>query len=206
MTAELIASTLETAITTGEIAPGSDLIQSDLAKRFDVSRIPVRDALRLLAAAGLVTITPNRGARVIQLTPDDVREIFDLRILLECDCLNRAIANMTATDIDGIEHVRKRSDLDAVTEDWADGDWSFHKALYAPAGRHRQLGIIETLRRTCRMHIAVYRSLPSRTPTWLKDHADLVKLCRNGETEAAVQVLQSHIAAAGQTLIDAMTG
>lgn len=205
VTADVIASALEREITAGEIGPGTELIQANLATRFAVSRIPVRDALRLLAATGLVTITPNRGARVIQLTRDEVREVCELRVLLECDCLKRAIPRMTSDHLKRLDHVRQRSDFDAVTDDCARGDWEFHAALYAPAGRRQQVDIIHRLRRTCQMHVATYRHLPSQTPEWLTDHARLVDHCRSGHRKAAAELLKKHIASAGRTLIDAMS-
>ena len=156
MTADSIAATLESEITAGRIGPGAELIQSELAKRFAVSRIPVRDALQLLAASGLVTIAPNRGARVIQLTKQEVCEVYDLRILLECDCLGKAIPEMTSDDHERIEHALLKSNLDALTDAWAEGDWSFHASLYAPAGRARQVALVRGLRRTCQMHIAAF--------------------------------------------------
>lgn len=206
MTADSIASKLEDEITAGAIEPGAELIQTDLAKRFAVSRIPIRDALQVLAAAGLVTITPNRGARVIQLTKGEVREVYDLRILLECDCLKQAIPKMTAEDHKRIELNLLKSNLDSLTDAWADADWSFHASLYAPADRSRQVALIRSLRRTCQIHIAAYRRLPEDTARWLDDHARLLDLCRAGKRQAAAKLLKAHIEAAGESLIEAMSG
>jgi len=204
MTEETIAAALEQEILGGEIRPGTELIQADLAGRFAVSRIPVRDALRRLAASGLVTITPNRGARVIRLTSDDVREIYDLRSLLECDCLRRAMDRTTADDLERTEHALVKSNLDAMTDAWADGDWFFHETLYAPAGRDHQIELIRNLRNRCRTHVAAYHTLPTETPRWLDGHERLVGFCRKGDIEAAVGVLERHIESAGDILADKM--
>ena len=206
MTADSIAATLESEITAGRIDPGSELIQSELAKRFAVSRIPVRDALQLLAAMGLVTIAPNRGARVIQLTIEEVREVYELRILLECDCLGQAIPNMAPDDHKRIEHTLLKSNLDALGDCWAEGDWLFHATLYEPAGRKRQIEMIRSLRRTCQLHIAAYRKLPEDTARWCEDHVRLTEFCRAGKRQAAAKLLGEHIKAAGKSLISAMSG
>jgi len=204
MTEESIAAALQREIMSGDIRPGTELIQADLARRFAVSRIPVRDALRRLAATGLVIIIPNRGARVIQLSSDDVREVYDLRSLLECDCLRRAMTGMTDEDLERIEHALLRSNVDARTEAWAEGDWFFHEALYASARRVQQVELIRNLRNRCRTHIAIYGTLPAETSQWLDDHERMVGFCRRGDIEAAVEVLARHIETAGEILIDRM--
>src|SRR5579883_1117401 len=110
MTPDAIAAELRTELMAGRFRPGAELSQVTLADRFGVSRIPVRDALRILAGEGLVEMEPNRGARAIALTPAEVREIYDLRVLLECDCLRRAAGNMTPAALEEIERTRRKSD------------------------------------------------------------------------------------------------
>ncbi len=204
MSAETIAASLTRDITDGAFPPGSDLLQADLAKRFNVSRIPIRDALQRLAVDGLVTVVPNRGARVISLTPDEIRETYDLRILLEGDILARAIPNMTEEDLARIDIALEKSNLDAKTKNWAAGDWDFHKTLYAPAKRPQQLAIIGTLRRTCQVHIAAYRKLPDQTPRWLNDHEAIVEQCRKRNARKACAILKVHLQRACGTLMAAM--
>src|SRR5690242_20069365 len=142
---ETIASALRADILSGAARPGTLLRQEDLAARFALSRIPVRDALRLLEAEGLVTIATNRGAQVTQLSRDEVAEIFHLRMLLECDCLALAATRMSEADVGSIERVRQRAEIDAATPDWNSGDWAFHDALYRPSGHARQIETIKSL-------------------------------------------------------------
>src|SRR5512132_4234499 len=97
-TPDVIAETLREEILRGDVAPGQALRQEELADRFGVSRLPVRDALLRLEAQGLVHVYPNRGAFVISLSAEDVTEIFDLRILLEGDLIERAVPRLTADD------------------------------------------------------------------------------------------------------------
>jgi DNA-binding GntR family transcriptional regulator len=201
MTPETIASELRGELMAGVLRPGTDLSQVELAQRFGVSRIPVRDALRILAGEGLVEIEANRGAKTISLTPDEVREIYDLRILLECDCLQRAAAVMTPADLEEIDRVRLKSNLDAGGPAWADGDWAFHRAIYALAGRRRQLAMIEALRRTCVLFVSAYATMPSKKPRWLGEHEAMVKHLRKGETEQAVLTLEEHLEGAASHLL-----
>src|SRR6476620_3987905 len=97
-TPDLIAETLRDDILRGAIPPGAALRQEEPADRFGVSRLPVRDALLRLEAQGLVHVYPNRGAFVISLSADEVRDIFELRLLLEGDIIERAVPRTTADD------------------------------------------------------------------------------------------------------------
>ena len=97
-TPDLIAESLREEILRGALAPGQALRQEELADRFGVSRLPVRDALLRLEAQGLVHVFPNRGAFVISLSADEVTEIYEMRLLLEGDILERAVPRMTPDD------------------------------------------------------------------------------------------------------------
>lgn len=205
MSAERIADQLQADIVTGAYRPGTELKQGEIAERFQVSRIPVRDALQLLATRGLIDLVPNRRARVISLTFEEIKEIYDLRVLLECDCLRQAIGRMDEDCLDAIRASFRHSSIDANTPRWADGDWAFHKSLYMPAGRPRQLKMIEDLRRTCRIHIAGYGLLPEHTSQWLQDHEVMVDACAAGDSSRAAATLEHHIMSAGKSLTDTLS-
>ncbi|ASP35489.1 GntR family transcriptional regulator [Labrenzia sp. VG12] len=206
MSAETIAAAVEADILNGVFKPGEDLKQGDIAVRFAVSRIPVRDALQLLASRGLIEHVPNRRARIICLNRKEIDEVFDLRLLLETDCLRQAIGHLTPADLDRIDAALAHSNVDAGGSCWAEGDWLFHRTLYLPAGRMRQLAMIEDLRRTCRIHIAGYGILPSRTGKWLQDHEKIVAACHARSVDTAVALLSDHIEGARQTLVSALPG
>ncbi|MBO1908753.1 GntR family transcriptional regulator [Microvirga sp. 3-52] len=205
MTPEIIAAELRAELMAGTLRPGAELSQVVLAERFGVSRIPVRDALRILAGEGLVKVEANRGAKAIDLTPVEVREIYDLRVLLECDCLRRAAAMLTPAALTEIERVRRKSDLDAGTPGWAASDWGFHRAIYQRAQRPKQLEMIEMLRWTCQLHVSAYSSMPAKNPRWLNDHRTILEHLQKEQAECAVFALQEHLEAAAQHLLERMT-
>ncbi len=201
---ETIAAALRADILTGATKPGTLLRQEDLAARFAMSRIPVRDALRLLEAEGLVTIATNRGAQVSRLSRNEVAEIYHLRSLLECNCLGLAIPRMSQTDLDRIERIRQRAEIDAATPEWNAGDWSFHEALYRPSGHDRQIEMIKGLRTTSDLYAVAHRALPKERKRWLADHRAIVAACRRGRTADAVAALSSHLAAARDFVLEQM--
>lgn len=200
-TPDLIADALREGILRGTIPPGQPLRQEELAERFGVSRLPVRDALLRLEAQGLVEVFPNRGAFVVTLSSDEVREIYELRILLEGDVIERAVPRMTADDWRRIDAAHEASKQSASGPDWADGDWQFHRALYLPAGRPRQLAMIDTLRGTVARYWNAYSALPTRTAEWLGDHEAILEACRSRAAAAARRRLGDHLRRASELVL-----
>lgn len=203
---ETIAAALRADILSGAAKPGTLLQQEELAARFAMSRIPVRDALRLLEAEGLVTIATNRSAHVAQWSRDEVAQVYHLRILLECNCLGLAIPLMRETDLDRIERARQRAEIDAATPEWTAGDWLFHETLYRPSRHGRQIEMIKGLRVTSEFYAAAHRALPKERKRWLADHRAIVSACRAGRSAEAVAALSSHLTAARDFVLDQMPG
>ena len=155
--ADDIALALEEAIVSGEIPPGSTLRQEHLSEQFEVSRTPVREALRRLAALGLVSFEPNRGVRVRMLSLDEIREAFMVRAELESLATEIATPKMTDDDLAELERAERRfsratgalvemshdgrQDLE-VARDWLHLNHSFHDVIYRSGGRpaHRAHG------------------------------------------------------------------
>jgi DNA-binding GntR family transcriptional regulator len=201
VTPEAIVETLKRDMLSGHIPCGSELKQEALAERFGVSRIPIRDALRSLAAEGLAMIVPGRGATVIQLSPTELEEIFSLRIMLECDCLERAVASVDREVVAMIDRIRAKAELDAGTPDWSAGDWSFHEAIYRQAARPRQLELIRSLRQTCRVTAAGYETLPRARKRWLSEHSDIVRKLKSRDAAGASAALRKHLEGARDHLL-----
>ncbi|MEO6525102.1 MAG: GntR family transcriptional regulator [Gemmatimonadaceae bacterium] len=192
-TPHLIADVLRAEIQEGAAAAGSALRQEDLAKRFGVSRLPVRDALLRLEAEGLVVVHPNRGAFVTSLTPPEVREIYDMRVLLEGDLIERAVPRMTPTDWRRIDGALASAAFNAGGADWAALDRAFHVALYEPAERPRQLEAITGLRGMVDRYSIAHAVLPTNTPEWLRDHEAIVAAARAGAAAAARRLVTDHL-------------
>ena len=146
--ADDIALALEEAIVSGEIPPGSTLRQEHLSEQFEVSRTPVREALRRLAALGLVSFEPNRGVRVRMLSLDEIREAFMVRAELESLATEIATSKMTDDDLAELERAERRfsratgalvemshdgrQDLH-IARDWLHLNHSFHDVIYRAA-------------------------------------------------------------------------
>jgi DNA-binding GntR family transcriptional regulator len=146
--ADDIALALEESIVSGEIPPGSVLRQEHLSEQFAVSRTPVREALRRLAALGLVSFEPNRGVQVRELARDELREAFLVRAELEGLATEIATPKMTEEGLAELEAAERRfsevthrlvemshagrQDLQLARE-WLHANHSFHDVIYAAA-------------------------------------------------------------------------
>src|SRR5882724_3739983 len=112
-----VAEKLRDQIIRGEIVEGAQLRQDAIATRYRVSRIPVREALRQLEAEGLITIVPNRGAIVPVLAPEDVEELFTIRMLLEPELLKLSIPHLTQSDFSQAETILRKFETELQSEE-----------------------------------------------------------------------------------------
>jgi DNA-binding GntR family transcriptional regulator len=160
--ADDIAVLIEEAIVSGELTPGSVLRQEQLSERFGVSRTPVREALRKLAALGLVSFEPNRGVRVRTLTHEDLREAFLVRAELEALVTEEAARKITVEQLVELEECEKRfgrltkevrshepgGSRRSLMADWMGANHAFHDVLYRTADLPYVESVAKSARRT----------------------------------------------------------
>lgn len=193
---EVIADNVRERILNGELAEGETIRQEALAEEYDVSRMPIREALKRLDAEGLVQLTNNRGASVTKHSLREIGEIFDLRSLIEVDMFRRAIPKMTADDFarcnNLLDEMEASYDADDVAK-WGRLNYQFHSALFVAAERKLTN---ELLQRVClqsdrydRMHLSV---MEQREPA-KEEHRKLVKLAQEGDIEEGCLLLAKHI-------------
>lgn len=205
MADDTILNGLRSEILSGALQPGSELHQASIAERFGASRIPVRDALASLAGERLVTVRPNRGARVVSLSPREIEEVFELRIMLECNCVRTAAAVASAEQVDEVQYQLRRSSLEAGRAGWSNGDRAFHEALYQPAQKPRHNELIGEMRNLCRVHAKGYDDLKVQTPRWLEDHQAIAAEFASGNAGACEKALRKHLMATRDVLLALMT-
>jgi DNA-binding GntR family transcriptional regulator len=202
--AAAVVERLREKILSGELREGEQLRQDAIAAEFQISRIPVREALSHLAAEGLITIVANRGAVVSALSPDEIMQLFETRAVLECYMLRCAIANMKEEDFrraeDILRHFEESLEKDSEVKSWGQWNWSFHSALYEPANRPVMLSFLKTLNINCdrytRLHLVFTRDLHRAGQA----HRELLEICKTRDPEAASAALWKHITDAGQYL------
>jgi len=205
---DVITNDLRERILSGEMAEGETIRQEALAEDYDVSRMPIREALKRLDAEGLVHLTNNRGAAVTSHSLSEIGEIFDLRVLLEVDLFQRSIPHMTEAEFAECERI-----LDAMEKSydaydvgrWGSLNYEYHMALYAAADRGLTNEILQRVNlqsdRYVRMHLSV---MEQREPA-KKDHRQLLSLARAGRVKDACDLLTKHIRRTKDQLLDMVT-
>jgi DNA-binding GntR family transcriptional regulator len=145
--ADDIALVIEEAIVSGELEPGTVLRQEQLSEQFQVSRTPIREALRRLAALGLVDFVPNRGVRVRTLSREELHEAFLVRAELEGLATELAAERMSEQDLEELEEAERRfsrtsqelrsrepgEERRSIMGDWIRANHAFHDVIYRAA-------------------------------------------------------------------------
>jgi DNA-binding GntR family transcriptional regulator len=203
LAADAVTQSLRALILDGTLGVGLQLRQEDLAKRFGVSRIPVREALGRLQAEGLVEHFADRGSIVAGRTVDDLLETLDIRIALETRALRLAIPNLTAADFKAAREVMRRYDASQSPRQWTELNLEFHLVLYRPCGRARLVRMIEDLVRGISIHLRQYIShtVGRRNPQ--AEHKDLLRACIARDADLAVRLTEDHIERTKASLIAA---
>jgi DNA-binding GntR family transcriptional regulator len=188
----------------GELREGEPVRQEALSERLQVSRVPVREALVQLEAEGLLTYTPHRGAVVARLSLEEIRELYELRALLEVDVFRRAIPRMTDLDIARAKRVLDSFELAFADDDvgqWGTLNWEFHAALYLPARRTRSMVLIQNLHRQTDRYSRLQLVMTKGSAQAEREHSQLLKLSSKGDVRAACDLLKKHILGAGDRLV-----
>lgn len=192
---------LRNEILSGALAPGERIIEEQICQRFSISRAPVRESLRLLAQQGLVEHLPRRGARVTTWSEEDIRQLFEVRAVLE----RHAICAALPLDFDGqgdpLVQVRARLDDMRAAEDSADelarddAHRAFHAAIVALAG-NRQLDltlepILIKLQRPMAVNLRVEANLVG-PGEGIRRHAALVRALETNDRDLILAAFAEH--------------
>lgn len=193
--AQRVADRLRSAILEGELQAGQPLKQAELAARFGVSPIPLREALGQLQAEGFVILHPYRGARVASLAAAEVRDLADVFLALQSLALRLAIATM---DPKVLRHARFVLETMRETDDperWGSLVGEFHLTLaFGAVGRPCLLATIRGLL----VNLSRYRLLGVTRVEYRRRSerrsAEILDACERGDVVAAVRILQDHVA------------
>ncbi|WP_191300888.1 GntR family transcriptional regulator [Lentzea cavernae] len=185
---DFVLESIKEAILYGKLKPGQALVETDLAATLNVSKTPVREALKTLAGSGLVVMSPYKGAAVRTVDAEMARSVYDVRLLLEPEALRRAAAL-------GADFAEARSALDD-TEDLARRNRAnrrFHRALYAGCGNPLMVQILDGLRDQTALITAAGWGV---SPTWEAEDAEhraILVAAEEGFGDAAADLLRRHV-------------
>lgn len=191
--ADKIAASLRRAILRGEIEAGVPLRQDVIARQFAVSHIPVREALRHLAAEGLVTIRPNRGAIVSQLSPAEATELLEIRCALETQAVRWSLPSADDELLVRAEAALAESERTEDVVRWMEINWRFHSILYERAGRPRLLALIASLDAQIDRFIRVLITASGYRKQAQEEHRAIFAAYRVGNAAAVTALLEQHM-------------
>lgn len=192
-TADSVAASLREMIINGELKGGERLIERDLAGRFGISRIPMREAIQRLEREGLLDVFRNRGAVVRRLSASDVKEIYDLRALLEGDAIYRSVRQLDDETLARAELVHRLLGDAKTAMRQGELNREFHALLYSRCGNERQLRAIEELRGQVERYERLQNTLLADTPSFQLEHESIVQACRERNARAARSMTIAHL-------------
>lgn len=199
---------LRAQILSGKYGHGEHLAEEEIAESLGISRTPVREALRRLAAEGLVEVQPNRGASVAQWTSEELREIFNLRAMLESYAVERACERATEADLDDMAEVcdsmeslvmkaKGAKSFSAI----ADANRAFHDRISQVAGSPRLEGFIESLTIVPVVLQTFRKYSPEALQRSVRHHREILDAMRARDAAWAGSVMRAHILAARDEIL-----
>ncbi len=200
-----ITESLLKEIVQGALKPGTRLVTQTLAKRYGVSHTPVREALISLAGVGIVDLQPNRGAIVKPVTPRDVREVCQVRRVLECQTVRCACGRIDPSILDSLHHdleriLSRKPPLDpAIIEEARALDSRLHDRIALASGNAflaHELGRLTLLFRAFRDAAWAREEARNdyrRIGAEAREHLAVVEALREGDRPRAVKAMASHI-------------
>lgn len=194
------------AIVEGELAPGSKISEPELAKRFQVSRGPLREALMRVEGLGLIERIPHIGARVTQLSPTKLVELYAVREALEGMAARLAARNITEIELAGLEsllstHSTHIDQVEGASYFHQQGDFDFHYRIIQASRNQQLIGLLcDELYHLLRMYRYQSPRSHSRPVEALEEHKFILRAIRQRDEELAEMLMRRHIACSRQLI------
>lgn len=198
---DIILNFLRRAIIDGTLDAGAPIRQDDIARQFNVSKIPVREALKKLEAEGLVKFQRNKGAVVTSLSEPEIVQIFEVRAVLEASALSFSLPLMSQETLNKAENYCDLFAQEADVSLWSALNWKFHSCLYEDAKRPYLVNMIRSVNDQLERYLRIQLTLSHGKEQADMEHRALLDLCKKGDVDGAAQYLSKHIMSACNSLI-----
>lgn len=193
---EDVADKLREQIFSKKLLPGSWLDEQSLADQFGISRTPMREAIKVLASEGLVTIKMRRGAYVTEVFRSDLEQIFTILSLLEGQAAKEAATKATEAQLNLLDHLHHRLETAAADRDieqFFEINVKFHELLQAIAGNRWMNGVITDLRKVLKLHRRDSLTSTGRLQNSLLEHREILRALLKRDEAAAERAMQKHL-------------
>ncbi|MBN9032172.1 MAG: GntR family transcriptional regulator [Rhizobiales bacterium] len=199
---DIILTFIRDAIADGSLDQGEPIRQDDVARLFNVSKIPVREALKRLEAEGLVEFHRNRGVVVTSVSDPELAQIFEVRAILESSAIKLSIPNMRektlARALEFCETFARETDVAR----WSELNWQFHSCLYEDAERPFLVSTIRSVNDRLERFLRIQLALSQGKEIADREHREILDACRARDVERAGTLVFEHIMGACRSLLE----
>ena len=197
---DVLVEQIRKEIIRGDFPPGTRLRLRDLADRFNVSTMPIREALQILESEGLATSEARKGFKVTGLTSDELQDIYDMRATLEAMATRLAVPHISDETISALREIVEK--IDAVQDDAfrvVEFNNEFHALIYTASGRTHLCSVINMLRHRAAHYFHNY--MTELGPHAQTDHLEIIQACHDRDAERAAEIMFGHIDRAGRAVV-----
>ncbi|QWD63180.1 GntR family transcriptional regulator [Polynucleobacter sp. MWH-UH2A] len=193
---EDVADRLREQIFAKQLAPGSWLDEQSLADQFGISRTPMREAIKVLASEGLVTIKMRRGAYVTEIARSDLEQIFTILSLLEGEAAKQTALKASEEELNQLDywhHRLEKAAADRDIEQFFEINGKFHELIQEIAGNRWMNGVIADLRKVLRLHRRDSLTSTGRLQNSLLEHREILKALLKRDQTGAEMAMRKHV-------------
>lgn len=193
---EEIANNLREMIMSGELREGDKIRENELCDLMGISKTPLREALRVLSAEGLIRLIPNRGSFVTTPTFEEIKEMFDVMVALEGVCARTAVEKMSDQDFVKLDNLHRKLEQNFKRKDqkeYIHQNNLYHAFVQELAGNKTLNQIVNGLRQKILLYRFQSLNLPGRFEQSIKEHRSLLAAFRNRDSGKAESLMKSHL-------------
>lgn len=194
--AQFIAESLSKMILNGSLKPGERLVQTEIAEQFGVSRLPVRDAFKILENLELAVTLPRKGVVVRPIALKEIADLYEIRLVLECYACERAWSAITPRDIEELERIIQEQQEAGCSGDFIrlmEIDERFHSKLWSKCGNEEITRVLEAAWRKVRLSRAFAREIPDWNEKSVSGHKKIIEAVKQADYAAATNALRANI-------------
>jgi DNA-binding GntR family transcriptional regulator len=194
---EEVADQLRNRIFAHELAPGAWIDEQSLAKEFGISRTPMREAIKVLAAEGLITMKLRRGAYVTEVNRGDLEQIFTVLSLLEGEAAKEAATKAKESDLNALDDLHLRLEKAAADRNldlFFEINVRFHERIISIAANPWMTSVIDDLRKVLKLQRRDSLSRSGRLQQSLSEHREILKALLKRDPLAAKEAMRTHLA------------
>ncbi|WP_205522937.1 GntR family transcriptional regulator [Streptomyces sp. RLB3-6] len=195
-----VTRSLRQRLLSGELKPGEPLSQSRVAAEYGVSRMPVRDALQVLASEGLIDLGPTKTV-VRDLSIAELQELYELREAVEPVLTRIAVPNVGRAQVTRMTMLVEAMEAGQEPAQWLESNVAFHSLIYTCADRPRMIELVEHLRRQTDRYLYLHVGVFGELDHLHHEHRQILEAVRGGDAAATAELTRTHLATSHESIL-----